>query len=75
MIIIKLFKPSSIFLTFFLSGKLELSPENLDAGQPQWFPLKGAKSGALLLNTEFLAPGDIPSVETSGSKPIKGNRK
>jgi hypothetical protein len=45
----------------------------MDAGQPQWFPLKGAKSGQILLNTEFLAPGDIPSSETSGSKPIKGN--
>ena len=54
-------------------GKLDLDPDNMDAGQPQWFPLKGAKSGQILLNTEFLAPGDIPSSETSGSKPIKGN--
>ena len=52
-------------------GKVDLPPANLDAGEPQWFPLQGAKSGALLLNTEFLAPGDIPSIETSGSKPIK----
>ena len=54
-------------------GKLDLDPDNMDAGQPQWFPLKGAKSGQILLNTEFLAPGDIPSSETSGSKPIIGN--
>ena len=42
-------------------GKINVNPEDLDSSQPRWLPLKGAKSGEILLNTELLAPGQAPS--------------
>ena len=42
-------------------GKVEISQDDLGSNQPIWFPLKGVKSGEILLNTEFLAQGESPS--------------
>ena len=42
-------------------GTIELNPQDLNEGSPQWFPLKGVKSGEILLNSELLAPGQSPS--------------
>ena len=41
-------------------GKVELSSHDLDAAEAMWFPLKGVKSGEILLNTELLAEGQPP---------------
>ena len=41
-------------------GKVELSSHDLDAAEAMWFPLKGVKSGEILLNTELLAAGQPP---------------
>ncbi len=41
-------------------GKVELTKKDLDASEPMWFPLKGVKSGDILLNTELLSPGESP---------------
>ena len=41
-------------------GTIEISQEDLNSDSPQWFPLKGVKSGEILLNSEFLAPGQSP---------------
>jgi hypothetical protein len=40
---------------------IEINPNDLDLNEPKWFPLKGVKSGEILLNSEFLAPGQSPS--------------
>jgi hypothetical protein len=37
-----------------------VSRADLGTDQGVWFPLKGVKSGQILLNTELLAPGDTP---------------
>merc|ERR1719402_915793 len=44
-------------------GSIEIDPRDLQSGgdEPRWFPLKGVKSGEILLNSEFLAPGQTPS--------------
>ena len=42
-------------------GMIEINPNDLDLNEPKWFPLKGVKSGEILLNSEFLAPGQSPS--------------
>ena len=42
-------------------GKVEISRDDLDTNEPVWFPLKGVKSGEILLNSEMLAPGQKPS--------------
>ena len=42
-------------------GKVEISQDDLGSNQPIWFPLKGVKSGEILLNTELLRPGESPS--------------
>ena len=42
-------------------GTVEISPRDLDSNEPKWFPLKGVKSGEILLNSEFLAPGQSPT--------------
>ena len=42
-------------------GTVEISPRDLDSNEPKWFPLNGTKSGEILLNSEFLAPGQSPS--------------
>ena len=49
-------------------GKININSKDLDAGTPQWFPLKGVKSGEILLNSEFLAPGQSPSVYIGDSQ-------
>ena len=41
-------------------GKVELSSQDLNSPDAMWFPLKGVKSGEILLNTELLAPGQAP---------------
>ena len=41
-------------------GKVELTKRDLSASDPMWFPLKGVKSGDILINTEWLAPGESP---------------
>ena len=41
-------------------GKVEISKDDLDSKEPMWFPLKGVKSGQVLLNTELIAPGESP---------------
>lgn len=41
-------------------GKVEITKGDLGANEPMWFPLKGTKSGEILLNTELLAPGETP---------------
>ena len=54
-------------------GKVELNFEDLDASEPRWFPLKGVKSGEILLNTELLAPGQAPSIVGEGvDEPLQG---
>ena len=42
-------------------GKAEISLDDLGSNEPIWIPLKGVKSGEILINTEFLAPGQSPS--------------
>ena len=42
-------------------GKVEISRDDLGSNEPIWFPLKGVKSGEILLNSELLAPGQKPS--------------
>ena len=51
-------------------GKVEVDPRDFD--QPRWIPLQGVKSGELLINSEILAPGQLPS-SYAGDNPIKGN--
>jgi hypothetical protein len=41
-------------------GKVEISRNDLGSNEPMWFPLKGVKSGEILLNSELLAPGQKP---------------
>ena len=38
-----------------------ISPNKIGMNDPAWFPLEGVKSGEILLNSEFLAPGQSPS--------------
>ena len=42
-------------------GSVEIHPSDFGSNNPAWFPLKGVKSGEILLNSEFLAPGQSPS--------------
>ena len=42
-------------------GKAEISKADLGSNEPIWIPLKGVKSGEILLNTELLSPGQSPS--------------
>ena len=42
-------------------GSVEINPDDLDSFEPRWYPLKGVKSGQVLLNTELLSPGQKPS--------------
>merc|ERR1711860_449862 len=49
-------------------GTVEISPRDLDSNEPKWFPLKGVKSGEILLNSEFLAPGKSPSAYIGDSQ-------
>ena len=38
-----------------------INPRDIGSDEAKWFPLKGAKSGDILINTELLAPGQSPS--------------
>jgi len=38
-------------------GVVEINPRDLDGEEAKWFPLKGVKSGEILLNGDILAPG------------------
>ena len=42
-------------------GKVEISRADLGSNEPMWIPLKGVKSGEILLNSELLAPGQSPT--------------
>ena len=42
-------------------GKVEISRADLGSNEPIWIPLKGVKSGEILLNSELLAPGQTPT--------------
>ena len=42
-------------------GSVVISPNKIGMNDPAWFPLEGVKSGEILLNSEFLAPGQSPS--------------
>ena len=43
-------------------GTAEISARDLNnSSVPRWFPLKGVKSGEILLNSELLAPGQRPA--------------
>ena len=53
-------------------GVIELVPRDLEDNEPRWFPLKGAKSGEVLLNTELLAPGQSPSGFNYSQEPVSG---
>ena len=50
-------------------GSVEIDPRELDTNEPKWFPLKGVKSGEILLNSECLAPGQKPSGYIGGAQP------
>ena len=56
-------------------GSVEFTSKDLGAGEPMWFPLKGVKSGQLLMNSQLLNPGEVPSGKLADGKkkPIKGN--
>ena len=41
-------------------GKVEINPKDFDGEEAKWFPLKGVKSGEILLNADILAPGQSP---------------
>ena len=41
-------------------GKVEITPRDFDGEEAKWFPLKGVKSGEILLNCDILAPGQSP---------------
>merc|ERR1719391_1928497 len=41
-------------------GQVEITPRDFDSHEPKWFPLKGVKSGEILLNTDILPPGTLP---------------
>ena len=56
-------------------GKVEITPQDLESADAMWFPLKGVKSGEILLNTELLAPGETPrGYSGDGSEaPVSGD--
>ena len=56
-------------------GSIEVSQRDLMDNEPRWFPLKGAKSGEILLNTELLAPGQSPSGLSGLNEPVSGKTK
>ena len=41
-------------------GVVEINPRDFDGEEAKWFPLKGVKSGEILLNADILAPGQSP---------------
>ena len=57
-------------------GTVEITPDDLGSNEPRWFPLKGVKSGEVLLNTELLAPGQSPSgyPVDSTNEPTRGKK-
>ena len=55
-------------------GKVEINPRDFDGEEAKWFPLKGVKSGEILLNADILAPGQSPyALGADGQqKPVGG---
>ena len=41
-------------------GVVEINPRDFYGEEAKWFPLKGVKSGEILLNADILAPGQSP---------------
>ena len=41
-------------------GVVEINPRDFYGEEAKWFPLKGVKSGEILLNCDILAPGQSP---------------
>ena len=41
-------------------GVVEINPRDFDGEEAKWFPLKGVKSGEILLNADILATGQSP---------------
>ena len=55
-------------------GKVEINPRDFDGNEAKWFPLKGVKSGEILMNADILAPGQSPyaSAADGQQRPIRG---
>ena len=55
-------------------GKVEINPKDFDGVEAKWFPLKGVKSGEILLNADILAPGQSAlGLGANGKpRPIRG---
>ena len=55
-------------------GKVEINPRDFDGKEAKWFPLKGVKSGEILLNADIFAPGQSPyaSAADGQRRPIGG---
>ena len=56
-------------------GTAQISGKDLNSSVPRWFPLKGVKSGEILMNTELLAPGQMPSGFTGDGRLPGGHGK
>lgn len=59
-------------------GSVEVSPKQLCAKEPLWYPLQGVKSGQLLINTDLFGPGETlgagGKLPDSRQRPIKGGK-
>ena len=55
-------------------GKVEINPRDFDGVEAKWFPLKGVKSGEVLVNADILAPGQSAlGLGANGKRrPIRG---
>ena len=55
-------------------GKVEINPRDFYGNEAKWFPLKGVKSGEILMNADILAPGQSPyaSATDGQRRPIEG---
>ena len=53
-------------------GSVQVNLADLASNEPTWIPLKGVKSGQVLLNCELLAPGQAP---TGYVENVKGNQE
>ena len=55
-------------------GKVEINPRDFYGNEAKWFPLKGVKSGEILLNADILASGQSPyaSAADGQRRPIGG---
>jgi Ca2+-dependent lipid-binding protein len=53
-------------------GKAEVNVIELDAGDSQWIPLQGVKSGEILVNADLVPRGQESSIPVLQGPPIKG---